>query len=96
MVDIQADNFNSSTSEFTGLTATHTWDSTDYTAGQLFFAGWEYQLELRDNSDGTGTSLLLSQSAFDFETGAPIVAVDTGESIETASYVAPSASITLI
>ena len=58
--------------------------------------GFEYQLELRDNSDGTANiSTSVTPGATDFETGAPIVAVDTGESIETASYVAPTASITI-
>ena len=93
--DIPENTFTASTTTYENLSGTHTFNSEDVSS-QYSWQGFEYQLELRDNSDGTANiSTSVTPGATDFETGAPIVAVDTGESIETASYVAPTASITI-
>ena len=42
--------------------------------GQFTLHGWEYQVEIRDNSDGTG-NVNGSQSVF--VSGQPVVAIDT-------------------
>ena len=93
--DIPENTFTEVNSTFTNLTGTHTFTSADVSS-QYDWDGFEYQLELRDNSDGTANiSTSVTPGATDFETGAPIVAVDTGATISTSAYVSPTASITI-
>ena len=92
--DIPENTFTASTTTYKPLWNTHIYS--EDVSSQYSWQGFEYQLELRDNSDGTANiSTSVTPGATDFETGAPIVAVDTGESIDTSAYVAPTASITI-
>lgn len=74
------------------LNDTHTFTAGDITGDQFDFPGFEYQLELRDNSDGTG-NVTGSQSAF--VDGTPVVKIATGETITPTAYVAPTASVSI-
>lgn len=74
------------------LNDSHEFTVGDITGDQFDFPGFEYQLELRDNSDGTG-NVTGSQSAF--VEGTPVVKIATGETITPTAYVSPTASISI-
>jgi hypothetical protein len=91
--DIADGTFTEANFTFTNLTGTHTFTSADVSS-QYDWDGFEYQLELRDNSDGTANiSTSVTPGATDFVSGSPIVAVDTGAAISTSAYVPPTAII---
>lgn len=88
---IDTSNINSATSTVE-LDDTHDYTADDQSS-QFGFAGFEYQLELRDNSTGATANVTNSQSPFLEAT--PVVAIATGATITPGSYAAPAATVSI-
>ena len=93
---IASTNFTDNTTSFNFPTTTHEWGESDFSAGQFDFQGFEYRVELRDNSDGDANiSTSVTPGSDSFVPGSPVVAIDTGDTIGVNDYVKPGASIAL-